>query len=74
MKFVPVEEVQARLPELLAGMIAGEEVTVTDNGRPVARLTRLFVPKGDRPLGTAKGKIVIADDFDAPLEDFKDYT
>ncbi len=27
-----------------------------------------------RKLGTAKGKIKIADDFDAPLDDFKEYT
>jgi hypothetical protein len=26
-----------------------------------------------RQPGSAKGLIVIADDFDAPLEDFKDY-
>jgi Protein of unknown function (DUF2281) len=27
-----------------------------------------------RPLGLAKGKISIPDDFDEPLEDFKEYT
>ncbi len=27
----------------------------------------------DRPFGIAKGLIEIADDFDEPLEDFKDY-
>ena len=30
-------------------------------------------PKKKRPIGLMKGKIWIADDFDAPLEDFKDY-
>lgn len=28
--------------------------------------------KKERPLGMFKGKIHVADDFDAPLEDFKD--
>lgn len=28
--------------------------------------------KQERPLGMFKGKIHVADDFDAPLEDFKD--
>lgn len=30
-------------------------------------------PKRRRARGALKGKIIIADDFDAPLEDFKDY-
>ena len=30
-------------------------------------------PKKKRPLGLLKGKIHIPDDFDEPLEDFKDY-
>jgi Protein of unknown function (DUF2281) len=30
-------------------------------------------PKKRGALGILKGKIRIADDFDAPLEDFKDY-
>lgn len=34
------------------------------------------VPNGGRPTpvpGLAKGKVVIPDDFDAPLDDFKEY-
>lgn len=27
-----------------------------------------------REFGFAKGKIILSDDFDAPLEDFKEYT
>lgn len=30
--------------------------------------------KKERPLGMFKGKIHVADDFDAPLDDLKDYT
>jgi hypothetical protein len=30
-------------------------------------------PKKERAFGCAKGQFKIADDFDAPLEDFKDY-
>jgi hypothetical protein len=34
----------------------------------------LYLPKkGPRTLGTAEGQIWIADDFDAPLDDFKEY-
>jgi hypothetical protein len=39
------------------------------DGGVVARLIRVQPPpRADRPLGTARGKIVMADDFDAPLE------
>lgn len=31
------------------------------------------VPKKKRKLGTLKGKIKMAKDFDAPLEDFAEY-
>ena len=34
---------------------------------------RTETPKGRRGFGCAKGQIWIAEDFDAPLEDFKDY-
>ncbi|MGV0026718.1 type II toxin-antitoxin system VapB family antitoxin [Phormidesmis priestleyi] len=30
-------------------------------------------PKKRRAAGALKGKIIMADDFDAPLEDFKEY-
>ena len=37
---------------------------------PVAGRTE---PKKERGFGCAKGQFRMADDFDAPLEDFKDY-
>lgn len=35
--------------------------------------TRLLTPSKKRVFGSAKGKYQLATDFDAPLEDFKDY-
>ena len=29
--------------------------------------------KNKRKLGSAKGQVIIADDFDEPIDDFKDY-
>jgi antitoxin (DNA-binding transcriptional repressor) of toxin-antitoxin stability system len=45
---------------------------------PVGRTILAFTPvkakqKKERGFGCAKGQFKIADDFDAPLEDFKDY-
>jgi len=44
MMVVPVSEIKARLSEYLRRVRAGEEVLVTDRGRPVARV----VPVTDR--------------------------
>jgi prevent-host-death family protein len=38
---VGVEELKARLPEYLRRVRAGEQVVVTEDGRPVARLERI---------------------------------
>ena len=41
MKVASVAELKARLSEYLAAARRGEDVVVTDRGRPVARLTRV---------------------------------
>lgn len=38
-------------------------------GKPIAKVSAIGPPKGTRPMGMDKGKIWIADDFDAPLPD-----
>jgi len=75
MNMVTIEEAQAKLPELIAKLAPGEEVVITRNEQPIARLVgeprRVRKP---RQPGSAKDKILyMADDFDAPLEDFKEY-
>lgn len=72
-----VEEIQVTLPELLERLSPGDEVILTRNHRPVAKLVSA-VPKPaptKRPgLGLGRDMITfIAPDFDAPLEDFKEY-
>ena len=73
---VTLEEAQARLPELIAAAVRGEEVVVTQDNQPTAKI--VAVPRQTekpRPVfGSAKGVILyMADDFDAPLEDFEEY-
>lgn len=72
MSFVTLEEAQAHLPELLEKLPPGQEITITDHGKSLA-----LVKKADRTsrpckARSAKGKIHIPD-FDAPLEEFKEY-
>jgi antitoxin (DNA-binding transcriptional repressor) of toxin-antitoxin stability system len=74
---ISVAEAQAKLPELIHQLAPGEEVILTENEEPVAKLvSEQPRPKaGVRPPpGLGKGMIAfIAPDFDAPLEDMKEY-
>ena len=72
---VTVEEARSQLPELIALSRTGQEVIITADGQPVARLVGEASPKREpRKLGTLKGTVLyMAPDFDAPLDDFKEY-
>ena len=71
-KTVNIFEAKTNLSKLIAKAEKGEDVVIARAGKPVVRLTRLETAKR-KPIrfGGLKGKIWIADDFDAPLpEDF----
>jgi antitoxin (DNA-binding transcriptional repressor) of toxin-antitoxin stability system len=71
---ITIQEAQAQLLDLIHRLQDGDEVVITENDQTVAKLARTE-PKKQWPCkaGSAKGKIWMAPDFDAPLEDFKDY-
>jgi prevent-host-death family protein len=75
MSTVTIEDAQARLPELLDQLTSGEEVLITRDGKPVARLVpSAGPPPAPRQLGQMKGTVLyMAPDFDAPLDDFAEY-
>ena len=77
MTIVTMEEAQANLPELIQKLAVGEEVVITENDQPVARLLAsapVLALKKTRKLGTLQGTVLfMASDFDAPLDDFKEY-
>ncbi|MGD8487034.1 MAG: type II toxin-antitoxin system Phd/YefM family antitoxin [Chloroflexota bacterium] len=63
---VGVHEAKTHLSRLLRRVAAGEQITITSGGRPVARL----VPcerNESRELGFDAGLITIPEDFDDPL-------
>jgi prevent-host-death family protein len=61
-----VHEAKTQLSKLLERVAAGEEVIIAKSGVPVARLVPA-TSSNERPLGTEKGRVFVADDFDAPL-------
>ena len=73
---VTIQEAQAQLTDLIHRLAPGDEVLITDNDQPVARLVSAAAtpPKKPRQLGTLKGTVLyMAPNFDAPLEDFNEY-
>jgi antitoxin (DNA-binding transcriptional repressor) of toxin-antitoxin stability system len=76
MATMTIQEVQAQLTDLIHRLTPGDEVVITENDVPVARLVpaTAAAPKKPRQLGTLKGTVLhMAPDFDAPLEDLKEY-
>jgi prevent-host-death family protein len=73
MQHVDLDEIGNRLPDLVNAAVNGEDVFIDANGQEVVQLVPVARLKRRRQFGSAKGLIWMADDFDAPLEDFKDY-
>lgn len=67
MRTVTTTEAKAKLNSLLSAVAAGEIVTITNHGRPVAVLSQPAPPT--RKLGQFAGLISIPDDFDAPMDE-----
>jgi antitoxin (DNA-binding transcriptional repressor) of toxin-antitoxin stability system len=71
---VTLEEAQAHLSRLIEQLSPGEEVVITRDREPVARLVATSpTSRQPRRLGTMKGTVRrVAPDFDEPLEDFRE--
>jgi len=71
MSTVTIEEAQAKLTELIHELDPGQEMVITENDQPVAKLVRGQLPSGNRPQpGLAKGMITVIADDDEHLKDF----
>ena len=66
---VNIHQAKTHLSKLLERVRLGEEIIVAKAGKPVARLVPVGAGVVRRVPGSAKGRIVIEDDFDAPLPD-----
>ena len=66
---VNIYEAKSKLSKLINQVISGEEVIVAKSGKPVAKIVPFEKPTQNRKPGSAKGKLIISDDFDSPLPD-----
>jgi prevent-host-death family protein len=64
---VNVHEAKTQFSRLLSRVEKGEEIIICKSGKPVACLHPLERKVDKRIPGTAKGKVIIAEDFDEPL-------
>jgi prevent-host-death family protein len=64
---VNIYTAKTRLSRLIDRAMAGEEIVITRHGKPVARLVSAQPAREPRKLGLLRGRIRIAEDFDAPL-------
>ena len=66
---VNIHAAKTHFSKLIARVQAGEEIVVAKAGVPVARLTPIAARPKRRVPGSARGQIVIHDNFDDPLPD-----
>lgn len=69
MQTVNIHDAKTQFSKLVEAVSQGEKVIIAKAGKPVAQLTAIDSAVPARKPGSLKGKIKIADDFDAPLPD-----
>ena len=71
---VNIHEAKTHLSRLIQEAINGKEVIIARDNKPVVRLDVMPEMRRHRRIGNAKGLILsMSDDFDEPLDDFRDY-
>ncbi len=70
MRQLDITQAKSNLSKLLDLAINGEEIIITKDDKPVAKISPI---KRSLKRGTAKGKIWMSDDFDEPSEEFQEY-
>ncbi|AQV96983.1 antitoxin [Cupriavidus necator] len=69
MQTVNIHEAKTHFSRLVDAAASGEEIVIAKAGKPAARLVPMERAKVVRRFGGLKGKVHIAEDFDAPLPD-----
>jgi len=69
---IPIKQAQEHLTEIVGRLAPGEEVELTENGWPVARLVA-SAPHPSPGPGLCKDMLTIVADDDDHLKDFAEY-
>jgi antitoxin (DNA-binding transcriptional repressor) of toxin-antitoxin stability system len=70
---IEIDQAKDCLPDLIEQTIKGNDVIISRKGHPLVKIVAICEKKKKREFGSAKGLIKMSDDFDWPLDDFKEY-
>jgi len=71
---IDIKKAAVCFSDLIQRSASGKEIIITQEGQPIAKLVAIREPQTKkRQFGSAAGMIKIAEDFDQPVEDFKEY-
>jgi prevent-host-death family protein len=71
---ITLDDAKTRLVELIDAVEHGETIIITRKDQPVATLAPVQSAERRPRFGSARGSVLyMADDFDAPLDDFAEY-
>ncbi|MGB6295022.1 MAG: DUF2281 domain-containing protein [Rivularia sp. (in: cyanobacteria)] len=74
MQKITITEASKNLAQFIDAALRGEEILIIKDEQPVVKLTALEeVKRYPAKAGSAKGLVWMSEDFDEPLEDFKEY-
>ncbi len=69
---VNMHEAKTHLSQLVERAAAGEEIIIGKAGKPRARLIAFVEPRTPRQMGSLKGRLWVADDFDETPQELID--
>ena len=70
---ITLEEAQSRLPEIIAKLAPGEDLLITRDSRPVARLMGIPLEQPTPIPGRCKGMLTILVEDEEHLEGWEEY-
>lgn len=73
MTYYTLEDAQNQLQKLIASALRGEKVIIKVDGSEEVQLVPSKKSRKPRKPGSAEGLIKMSEDFDDPLDDFKEY-
>jgi prevent-host-death family protein len=73
MSIVTLADAQTRLKELIDHLAPGQEVVITQDDRPVAKLVSTRPPRQPRQPGNCRGMLTLVSDDEEHLKDFAEY-
>ena len=73
MREVTPEEAETHLAELMDAALRGERIVIARDDTHAVQLILVAPVKRGRRAGSARGRITMREDFDAPLDDFAEY-